>query len=459
LELPYSNLQIEHWNPGATSPLVLPVHLICNTSDDDIHANIYANSRLDKEWLRLEDAHDRVAVLCGSGPSLADTLDEIRARVKDGAAVFAMNGAARFLTDNGVRPDYQCIIDARIETANLIDLRAKEHLFGSQVHPECFKRVPDARLWHLQIGTIDDLLPEYKRSYCLIGGAASVGNTATCLAYAMGYRTMHLYGYDSCHRDGSGHAFRQPMNDGDPCASVRFGGKDYIASLTMKLQAEKFQETAGALVDAGCKIEVHGTGLLPDMWRARLDGSEFYHSAASEAAKYARIWEIPEYRRWSPGEESVDQAIAAMGMRAGEKVIDFGCGTGRASAAFAKRGMAVLGVDHVTNCLDPDIEIPFVKANLWELPRLFGEYGFCADVMEHIPTERVGQVLAAIRGTVPAAFFRIAFHYDNFGSVIGEPLHLTVRPMEWWRAALKAHWPNVEYLGDGSFTCKQEKPL
>jgi len=148
-----------------------------------------------------------------SGPSLADTLDDIRLLVKKGGKVFAMNGAAKFLSEKGIMPDYQVIIDAREETAQLIG-PAKEHLFGSQVHPECFKRVPDAKLWHLQVENIDDYLPEYEQSYCLIGGAASVGNTATCLAYAMGYRDLQIFGYDSSHREGKGHAFYQKMNDG-----------------------------------------------------------------------------------------------------------------------------------------------------------------------------------------------------------------------------------------------------
>ena len=78
MQLPYSNMKLNHWNPGAEMPLVLPVHLICNTSDDEIYDNVRMNSRLAKVWLKLEQEHKGVAILCGSGPSLATSIDEIK---------------------------------------------------------------------------------------------------------------------------------------------------------------------------------------------------------------------------------------------------------------------------------------------------------------------------------------------------------------------------------------------
>lgn len=267
MELPFGDgIRISHWNPGATAPLEIPVCVVCNTQDEIIDANIRANSRLSKQWQRLVPAHDGVAILCGSGPSLADGIHEIE-QWEHRATLFALNGAANFLSANDILPDYQVLLDARSQTADLIG-PAKAHLFASQVSPVCFERVPDAKLWHMQVSGIDELIPPYEESYCLIGGAASVGNTATCLAYAMGFRDLHCYGYDSSHRDGRGHAFPQPMNDHDPHAFVDWNGKRYISSVTMRLQAEKFITTSAALKEAGCAITVHGTGLLPDIYNS-----------------------------------------------------------------------------------------------------------------------------------------------------------------------------------------------
>ena len=121
-------------------PLVLPVAVICNTTDEQLLGNIKANSP-GRTWLKLEEAHDRVAVLCGSGPSLADTLPEIRGHAARGDVIFGLNAAAGFLFENGILASYQAIADARAATADLIG-PAKEHLFASQVSPKCFETAP-----------------------------------------------------------------------------------------------------------------------------------------------------------------------------------------------------------------------------------------------------------------------------------------------------------------------------
>ncbi len=422
MKLPYSNLQISHQNPGASMPLVLPIHVICNTSDEQLFDNIRVNSRRPGKWQKLIPAHKGVAVLCGSGPSLADNLEVIRELQEEGCAVFAMNGAAKFLSDNGILPDFQVMIDARPETAQLVG-PAKVHLFGSQVHPDCWLKAPDALLWHLQIGGIEELFPAYSDDYCLIGGAASVGNCATCLAFAMGYRILHCYGYDSSHRGNAGHAFTQPLNDGDPCCFVKFAGKDYRASLTMKLQAEKFLETSAALVASGCEVHVHGDGLLPAMWNTK---------DLTEQQKYELLWTDPDYRTYSPGEQVAK--IFANVARPQGTVIDFGCGTGRGALALKQETHCnLLLVDFTENSRDPAAqELPFIQKDLTQPMFLSGDYGYCTDVMEHIQPELVEAVIHNILQCTPIVFFQISLVPDAFGETIGQTLHLSVHPLSWW---------------------------
>ncbi len=428
--LPFANLQVRHWNPGATQPLILPIQVICNTSDEELHRNIRENSRRPGDWLMQEAAHDGVAVLCGSGPSLADTLGDIREHVAAGATVFAMNGSARFLADHGIMPDYQLIIDPRAETADLVG-PARAHMFASQVHPECFNRAPNATVWHLQIHDIEDLLPEYDRPFSLIGGAASVGNTATCVAFAKGFRELHLYGYDSCHKGEEGHAFRQPMNNGDPCAKVTFNGREYLTSLTMKLQAERFMQTARALTNEGCRVHVHGSGLLPDMWNTPVED-------LSEREKYQRMWDVPGYRDLSPGEECVDAFIEVA--KPSGVVIDFGCGTGRASIRLKEAGCEPIMIDFASNCRDEEaLGLPFFEFDLTCQPvPLRAPYGFCADVMEHVAPEHVGVVIENIMTACQTVFFQISTVPDMAGAAINQTLHLTVMPHEWWRDLFRA---------------------
>lgn len=426
MQLPYANLQMKHQNPGADNALILPIHVICNTSDEEIYNNIRDNSRDRGNWVKAEPEHDGVAILCGSGPSLADCLSDVRAQQESGGKVFAMNGAAKFLADHGIYPDYQVIIDARSQTAELVG-PAVQHLFASQVSPECFRKAPNARLWHLQVEHIDDYLPDYDSDYCLIGGAASVGNTATCLAYAMGYRNLQIYGYDSSHREGRGHAFHQQMNDGDPCCVVNFNGKEYVASLTMKLQAEKFQETARALKGLGAHIEVHGSGLLPDMYNAK---------ELPEAEKYRLMWSQPAYRDFAPGEVCAAKFLEIA--KPDGMVIDFGCGTGRGALKIHAVGLPVLLVDFTMNSRDEEaMRLPFVQWDLSEPMPFSAPFGYCTDVMEHIPPEQVDAVLGNIFRSAQKVFFQISLVDDYMGRLIGQPLHLSVHPYGWWKEKLE----------------------
>jgi len=381
--------------------------------------NIRVNSAGRKGWQKLEEAHERIAILCGSGPSLADTLGEIQAIDGD---VFALNGAGKFLFGKGITPEYQVILDAQRETADLIG-PAKQYLFASQVDPECFKRIPSAKLWHATHGEIAPEFPEYEDDYCMVGGAVTVGNAALLLAYVMGYRTIHCFGYDSSHRGAAGHAFKQSMNDGDPLTIVEFNGKEYTASLTMRLQAQYFPSRARALMDAGCKISVHGSGLLPDMFNTKL----------SEKEKYRAMWKEDQYRIVSPGESVANTFVEVCGIDAGHMVIDFGCGTGRGGQRVRDMtGARMRLVDFAENCLDRDVDLPLTICDLTKPMGLRAEYGFCADVMEHIPPQDVRSVLENIFACTPKAFFQISLEPDSMGSLIGRQLHLSVFPYAWW---------------------------
>lgn len=449
--LPYSNLQVTHQNPGAENPLILPIQLICNTSDEQIFDNIRVNSRRQGEWVKSVQKHKGIAILCGSGPSLVDTLPQIRSLQHLGGKVFAMNGAADFLNQNGITADYQVLIDAREETAGLVGT-AKEYLFASQVHPKCFELRPTAKLWHLQVSNMENEFPDYDDEYCLIGGAASVGNTATCLAYAMGYRDLKIYGYDSSHRDSKGHAFHQKMNDGDPCCHVTFNGKEFVASLTMKLQAEKFQDTAADLIELGCQIEVYGDGLLPEMFRH----PDKVREQITEMEKYRRMWEHPEYRDFSPGEMCAEKFTDVVRPIPTYRIIDYGCGTGRGSLALRKHTECeIVQIDFTENSRDEDAkDFIFYQADLREKMPVLGDYGYCTDVLEHIEPENVDLVIGNIMDSSPVVFFQISTVQDRMGQLIGHPLHLTVNPAPWWEAKFEELGYFIEWGESDSVTVK-----
>lgn len=410
-------------NPDASGPLHIPLTVDCNTPEEKILANVLTNSRRYKRWVRTENAHNGVAVLCGSGPSLAESLGEI-SEIK--GEVFALNGAAKFLSDHGMMADYQVIMDAQPQTIEVVG-PAKQHMLASQCDPSVFAAVSDPMLWHATHGEVrvdeQEGFPEHHDDYCLIGSSISVGNTALVLLYALGYRTIHVFGMDCSHRDGKSHVAHQAINDGDPCTVVEFEGKSYVCSVTMSLQAKYFMQRKVQLEAEGCTIIVHGSGLLPDMANA---------PKLTESEKYQRMWDRPEYRSFSPGEHCADKFLSFI--HPTDRIIDFGCGTGRAGLKFARAGFNVLLVDFADNSRDEEARhLPFIK---WDLTKPFPErarFGFCTDVMEHIPTDDVVKVIRNITASADTVFFQISTVPDVMGELINQPLHLTVKPHEWWK--------------------------
>ena len=162
----------------------------------------------------------------------------------------------------------------------------------------------------------------------------------------------------------------------------------------------------------------------------------------SEKAIYETMWGRKDYRNVSPGEKLVASFLTVAKPKPGSEVIDLGCGTGRGGLMLATLGqLNVTMVDFASNCLDEDIRpmletqkhvMRFVEADLTEEIPATAQYGFCTDVLEHIPTEDVDKVLDNCLHACQHVFFQIAMFEDAHGDAIGHRLHLTIKPYEWW---------------------------
>lgn len=451
-----AELHIRYRNEGTTMPLIIPVTVLINTPPEILFAHIRQNSKTCRRWIKQEPAHRGIALLCGSGPSIRHDILDIRARQAQGAKVFALNAAAKYLNDHGIHPDFQVMIDAKEESVGLIG-PAKQHLFGATVDPMCFALKPDATLFQLQVDD-DDLQNEIDilapHEYSMMSTAVSVGLVSTVLTYTMGYRHLHFYGFDSSHDNNESHVVRQEMNDIVACMNVSFCGKEYVSSLPMKLQAERFMQIANLLKGEGCELHMHGTGLLPDMVRAP-------EEMLSEKEKYLRMWSMLSYRQDSPAERIVDTILAEL--KPTGRIVDFGCGTGRAAARIAARGHDVLLVDFAPNCRDEEAaDLPFIELDLSEPMPLREKFGYCIDVMEHIPPDQVDGVIQNIMGSASKVFFQISTVDDRMGAIIGRSLHLTVQPHAWWREKFAAlgyfvSWQEMQDIASSFVVRKMER--
>ena len=247
------------WKVGgaARMNLKLAVNVPVKSMLDNVRAN--ADSA---PWICQCEAHKGEAMIVGSGPSLIDSLDEIRTLVSRGTTVFALNGAAKILADNGIPVKHHIVLDARPDNVKFLGY-AEVYLLASQCDPSLFAAVKEHALqWHPVIDGIGDLFPHAPMT--LIGGGTTVGLSSMALLYTMGYRKISLFGYDSSFRGQQMHAAQQERtvqenHSFEVCAYDR----KFFTNAAMARQAEIFPVFAQQLTELGVQIDLYGDGLLP----------------------------------------------------------------------------------------------------------------------------------------------------------------------------------------------------
>lgn len=249
----------------AASNLDETLPVFCNTEDAQIRANVERACGLGMPWLDLAEAHDRAAIVVGGGPSMRPLRPMISALQKGGAEVFAVNGVLPTLYEAGVTVDHHVLLDARPENlAFLTGPRPRHYLIASQCDPALFEAISGhpATLWHPAYPEISDWIGNCEA--VLIGGGTTVGLQALSIAYALGHRRIHLFGFDSSYSaSGDGHAYPQALNDDDDRQEFCVGNHKFIAAPWMARQAIEYQTAATQLIQGGAELYVHGSGLLP----------------------------------------------------------------------------------------------------------------------------------------------------------------------------------------------------
>jgi 6-hydroxymethylpterin diphosphokinase MptE-like protein len=244
----------------------------CNTDDATLTAHVHSALARGLPELFKGPQHEIVAVLVGSGPTVAGQLDSLRRQRKRGRPIFAMNEAHDWLISRDFIPDYAVAVDAQDHVQKWFANKRKDvkYWIASQCHPKTFDHLSDCQvwLWHLEFNKGKAFPPTAMR----ICGCTTTGLRTITLLYVMGFRRFELYGYDSCLQDGT----LRVNGDAPP-------EKDEIIPMIVELapgnrrlfycnpgmagQADEFQELFTMMPDIA--IQSYGDGLITAILDAR----------------------------------------------------------------------------------------------------------------------------------------------------------------------------------------------
>lgn len=167
----------------------------------------------------------------------------------------------------------------------------------------------------------------------------------------------------------------------------------------------------------------------------------------SERDKYARVWADPRYRHnawglklWQTRREIFPDEV--------HFALDVGTGHGRLMSAWRDEGIEAWGVD-IVDALDDHIRRRhgrwLIKKPIWDLARIGTfDVAVAADVLEHLPTEKVDASLKRISEVTRVLIAQTAEYPSEDWD--GNPLHLTIKPCDWWAEFMTDIGGTVERL-------------
>jgi hypothetical protein len=253
-----------------------------------IQANIVENLELMPNWVQSIAPHRRRAIIISAGPSLEmpETLAAIRKEILDGAVAFCVKHSHAKLIARGIVPFGCVLLDPRphegISTHGeaRADLLPAAHpgvryFLASMVDPSTTRRLletgGDVWGWHAAVGADEaSVLPDHHRKMLMGGGSSSAGRAMILAWQFLGFSSIGLYAFDSCHLDETKIDKNARHQDGTEKyfameVGVAGNNKTFWTDRDILCQAQDFtrflKETPWIHWDA------HGPGMVAWLWK------------------------------------------------------------------------------------------------------------------------------------------------------------------------------------------------
>lgn len=430
-------------------------------NDEGIIEQVSANALLDDvPNLRGSLYQKATMVFVAGGPSIAQFVDEIRAKCSDPAFdVYTSNKTCQWMIANDMKPKYHIIIDPMERKKLDLDYDADvAMILGLQCHPAVFEEAKSRGRKTLKFLAASTTRKGAEKSdaeaaqaavtrknpeLIAIGGGSMCGTRMIYFAAAMGYRRIEFYGLDGSSvmlPNKVVNHYAYPKARGEAVIEVEAAnGRKFFSTPSLARQADEIVKLLENL--PGLDMVIHGDSFMSNQL-------EMYKRKQT-AAKY-RI--SPEYMAMQQTMHDVHDRYGVSGEHHASRVflgaaqlvrklgrcdvLDYGCGKQTLKTAIEEsfppvQGMTLRGYDPGIPGLDAE-----------PLP---ADMVVCTDVMEHIEPECVDAVLRHLSDlTRHVAIINVSLVPAIKVLPDGRNAHICLKSKDWWLSFIRKHFVLIE---------------
>ena len=241
-------------------------------TEEQMNANFFAT--LDRGYIPINGYLGKFSGACsvvGSGPSIRDTHQHL---VGD---VLAVNGALKYLLDQGIVPKFAMIWDcAEVCEQFAIPNPDVTYFIASRAHPKVFEKLAGCNIvvWHaagdlniFQLMNDPAVIAKQPCHEPLINGGSAGVVRGLYVMVNLGYTEINIFGGDSCYsEDGQTHAQGSLVKEKDVTISIGDNPPFYFRTTPeWCAQVEEYKAIYAIQTALGMKLKVHGKGMLKHM--------------------------------------------------------------------------------------------------------------------------------------------------------------------------------------------------
>ena len=229
-----------------------------NVSKDKLLENRKYACSLRLPRLQTHKPHKRKVAIVGSGPSLRETIEELKTF---NGTIIAINSAYDILLDNGIQPtiflsmDGQEVLNKYLQNKNSSTI----YYLASNCAPEVFDNLKDNEvvLWHCRTNDID--YPE-DEDHLVVGSGSLIA--AVRVAKRLGYRDIHIFGSDCSYVDTLYAHDKKVIPS--PSIVIQANGKEFISTPTLVNIVNDFALLYRTFTN-NAKLTIYGDGLFQEV--------------------------------------------------------------------------------------------------------------------------------------------------------------------------------------------------